>query len=285
MKLIFPIIIVVGLLFSASQLPPTTSQKLSLHVLDIGQGDSIYIRLPTQEDVLIDAGPDDRVLSQLGKYMPIGDRTIELLIISHNHADHIGGLDRILKEYTVNRIWISGAIHTTAQYIENLKLLKEKRIPTTVVKAGSVNTVGDVEFLVLHPPTDMTGQNPEDQHDATVVIKLTYDHVCALLTGDLNAGHEATIIKTATALNTSLNCSLLKVTHHGSIYGSSDAFLAAVKPKIAVISVGRENQYGHPSTFTLNRLKGIGAAIYRTDLQGTVSVTSDGTRFWTKTEK
>lgn len=262
-----------------------SSPRLTLRVQDIGQGDSIYLRTPGGEDILVDTGPDDRVLPELGRSMSLGDRTIELLIITHDHADHIGGLDSVLARYEVKRIWITGAIHTTDQYLKMLRLIKEKGVPTTTIKAGALTKAGGVELLVLHPVAEMTGQLPADQHDATIVTKVSYKQFCTLLTGDLDETHEAIVLEVAKSLNQSLVCPVLKVTHHGSAHGSSNAFLEATKPKVAIISSGIENRYGHPATSALKRLQEIGATIYRTDLNGTVTVTTDGSQYWTKTER
>ncbi len=261
---------------------------LALHVLDVGQGDSLYLRLPSQDDIVVDAGPDDRVLAALGPLMPLGDREIELLIISHNHSDHLGGAVNLLDRYKVKQVWLSGAIHTTDTYRQFLEKIKEQQIPTQVVKAGDTVNFGETQLLVLFPPTSMTGQLPDDQHDATVVVKIAYQQFCALLTGDLNtnqANHEATIIEIAHRLNQSLGCQALKVTHHGSGSGSTAAWLDEVKPQVALISAGAGNAYGHPAAPTLQRLKDRGIEIFRTDLQGTLSLTSNGTDFWTKTSK
>lgn len=259
--------------------------QLTLRVLDIGQGDSLYLRLPTGEDILIDAGPNDKVLSQLGRYMPINDRVIELAIISHNHADHIGGFKAVLERYTINRLWITGAIHTTDQYLSLLSLIGEKAMPTTTVKAGDMNRIQQVELIILHPPVEMVGHQPEDQHDATIALKLQYQTFCALLTGDLNTRHEADLLAVTQSLKQSLSCPVLKVTHHGSAHGTGKELLAAVKPKVAIISAGAENRYGHPAPSLLRRLREAKATIYRTDQQGTITVTSDGRSFWTKTER
>lgn len=264
-----------------------TTPYLTLHFLDVGQGDAILMRLPDNQDILIDSGPDDRVNQRLGRYMPLGDRTIELLIISHNHADHIGGIKSILEQYEVKQIWISGAIHTTDRYLELLSLINEKQIPTITVETGQQHKIGPVELLTLYPPTGMVGRQLEDQHDATIVLKVSYQQFCTILTGDINTNkqqHEPQILELATRLEQSLDCQVLKVTHHGSASGSSLPFLTTVTPEVAVISVGAENRYGHPAPSALQRLESVGASIYRTDLHGSVTIKSDGQKYWTNSE-
>jgi competence protein ComEC len=262
-----------------------SSHELVFKALDIGQGDALYLRLPSQDDILIDAGPDDRILSQLGQAMPLGDREIELLIISHNHLDHIGGLPAVLSRYKIDRVWLSGAINDTEIYKKVIETLQTNQVPITYVKAGDTTMTGEVSTVVLHPPDGMVGTNPEEQHDATVAVKFTYKDVCLIMTGDLNEAHEATILEMAQRLQISLSCPILKVSHHGSKTSSTMPFLQAVQPKVAVISVGEKNRYHHPTDEALQRLKDIGANIYRTDLNGTVTITTDGSNYWTKTAR
>lgn len=220
--------------------------------------------------------------------MPIGDRKIELLIMSHNHADHIGGLVPLLEQYKVDRIWLSGAVHTTDQFIKALEMIRDKQVVAITVKAGDTMNVGEANFIALFPPDDMTSQLPEDQHEATIVIKLAYREFCGLFTGDLNTNklpQEEQIVALTKQLNVSINCPFLKVTHHGSASGTTTPFLEAVRPKTAVISVGQRNQYHHPAPSTLHRLRQVGAAIYRTDEQGTITIQTDGASHWTRTER
>jgi competence protein ComEC len=276
-------LLALGAFFGFGALPKL--DQLSLSVLDIGQGDAIYMRLPTGDDVVMDAGPNDRVLSALGEAMPIGDRTIELLIVSHNHADHIGGLDAILDSYTVKKILISGAIHTTDQYIRILGKIQTKQVETAIVQAGDSLDFGESKFTILHPVGIVTGDLPDDQHNATIVTKLSFRNFCAILTGDIDAAHEQAILEVVQTQHISIRCDVLKVTHHGSRTGSSDLFLQAVQPKIALIPVGTDNRYGHPTQEALDRLLQIKATTFRTDIQGTITVTTNGDQFWTKTSR
>lgn len=263
----------------------TAPDELIFKTLDVGQGDALYLRLPSQADILIDTGPDDRVLSQLGTAMPLGDRKIELLIISHNHLDHIGGLPAILNRYQVDRIWLSGAIGDNEIYQEVTKLLNEKQVPITYVKAGDLTEVGAISTIVLHPPISAVDSQPKDQHDATIALKITYNQVCLIMTGDLAFKHEESIVATAQSLQLSLDCPILKVSHHGSGNSTSVDWLNLTKPKVAVISVGTNNRYHHPAEETLNRLKNFGANIYRTDLNGTITIRTNGLDFWTNSEQ
>lgn len=283
MNYLLSLLILSGLLSLFGGMP--AKQQLTLKVLDVGQGDSIYIRLPSHEDIIIDGGPSDRLLAQIGLSMPITDRKIELIIVSHNHADHIGGIDAILNRYDIDEIWLSGAIHTTDQYLRLLQTIKDRGISTKVVWLGTEKQFNESKLTVVHPLSDMTGQQPDDQHHATIVFLLRFRNFCALLTGDIDTEHEATIIDMAKKQNINLACNVLKVTHHGSAYGTSQAWLDTVKPEIALIPVGNDNRYGHPAPAILQRLAGFGIPIYRTDMQGAITVTSNGQNFWTRTDK
>lgn len=289
MRSIVILAIIAALLYLIIQAANTrTSDQLTITMLDVGQGDAIYLRLPTNEDILVDTGPDDRVLAQLGQTMPIGDRTIELLIISHNHADHLGGLLSILEKYEIKQLWISGALHEGEQFQKTQAAITAKQIPTTQVKVGDRLTIAETELTVLFPPPDSLNLLPADQHDATVVVKATYRQFCLLLTGDLNTGqghHEDQILSYAASLNIPLDCPALKITHHGSSSGSTLPFLQVVTPEIALISVGQRNRYHHPAPTVLERLKEINATIYRTDQQGAITIKTNGQHYWTKTER
>lgn len=247
---------------------PQASQTpaLNVSVLDIGQGDAILLTTPHRHFIVIDGGPDGTVLTRMGEIMRFNEHTIDLAIVSHNHADHITGLNRVLARYDVKKIWFSGALHTTNEYTTMLKTIKDKRIPNEVVVAGKQVELDGVTLEVEHPLTDATGTRPDDQHDATVVVKACFS-TCVLLTGDLNEGHEQAMLDA----HEDLHAEVLKVPHHGSKTGLSPAFLAAVNPKLAIISVGATNTFGHPAPSILTRLKESNIPTFRTDQNGTVT--------------
>lgn len=262
-----------------------SSNALDVYFLNVGQGDAIYGRTPTGEDFLIDGGPNNKVLSELGKVMSFWDREIDLVIATHNHSDHIGGLDDVLEKYEVKEIWISGSIHTTQTYfkfLEAAKKEKENGAALEVVKAGDQISLGDATFRVLFPLKSQEGSQPSDQHDATLVTKLSYGDIDYLLTGDINEGHEQEILNSSFDI---LNSEILKVPHHGSATGLRDQFLDAVNPEIAVIQVGAKNRFGHPSDPILGKLEDRAITTYRTDQNGRIKISSDGKNIFVKTKK
>jgi beta-lactamase superfamily II metal-dependent hydrolase len=251
-------------------------QKMHIWVLDIGQGDSIYGRLPTGQDFLVDGGPDDKVLSELSDVMPFNDREINLVIATHNDADHITGLTPVMSHYKVDEIWINGATHTTQTYFRLLASIKQQKKEGATVKAvtkGDTYKLGDATMTALAPLQSWVGKQPDLQNDAMVVSKFQYKNFSMLLTGDMEFSLEDQLIAVEPE---ALKSTILKVGHHGSVGSTSQELLDAVDPRAAVISVGLHNRYGHPTQRTLDILKRNSIPTYRTDKQGRIEITSDG---------
>lgn len=255
-------------------------------MLDVGQGDSIYLSLPNNIDIVIDAGPDDRVLAQLGQYMRFNDRNIELLIISHLHSDHIGGIHSIAKRYHIKEIWYAPVAFESEIIQQTMQVITDQKIPTRFVEAGQVINGEGYTLTALHPPPDIEPPTESGSaHDATTVFKFAVGDFCLMLTGDLDIAHEDQVLAAAEALKIQLSCPILKATHHGSRYGSGETFLAAVQPELVLISVGERNRYRHPAPEALERFLAIGATVLRTDHNGTITIETDGKDYWTKSEK
>lgn len=286
-KITRPIIFIFALvgviLWSAVAVSP--GKTLDVNFLNVGQGDAIYASLPTGEDFLIDGGPDNAVLSQLGEVMPFYDRQINLVIATHNHADHIKGLIEVLNRFEVKEIWISGAVNTTQTYLQFLEAVnKEKQQGASVktVRSGDQIELGSATIKVLFPVENVDGDSFNDQHDATVVTRLTYGLVDFLFTGDLKENHEQEILNSQFSI---LNSEVLKIPHHGSASGLLDAFLDAVKPKYAVIQVGANNKFGHPTPSVLKKLEDRVIPYYRTDKNGRVEIATDGEHIFVKSQR
>lgn len=247
-----------------------------VYFLNVGQGDSSYIEMPGGKDALIDGGPNDRVLTELGQIMPFYDKDLDLVIVTHNHADHLAGLIGVLQRYKVREIWISGATDKTKQYKEFTKLIEEKNIPVKRVREGMEKNFDQVKVRVVYPDEDWNGIQPKDQHEATVVTRWTYGKTAVLETGDLSAEQ----VDKLSYSDEILLANILKVPHHGSATGLNEGFLSKIRPSVAVITAGKNNVYGLPKKTILNLLKKDGVKVYRTDLGGRMSFESDGLNFW-----
>ena len=251
---------------------------LSVHFFDIGQGDAIFVEAPNGNQILVDGGPDNTVLAKLGEVMPFWDRSIDLLVLSHPHADHLDGLVEVVKRYDIGTVLESGVNHAIPEYAEWHKLLREKNVLVVVAQSGQRIAISDGAYLdILSPFENFVGVSPKNVHDATVVSRLVYASTSVLLMGDAEEKLEYQLLHSA--FFSVLNSDVLKVGHHGSKTSTSEEFLRAVLPEIAVIQVGRKNRYGHPYQGVIDRLMAFGVRIFRNDLDGDILLQSDGVRF------
>jgi beta-lactamase superfamily II metal-dependent hydrolase len=245
--------------------PTPTLQALTVHFIDVGQGDAILVD-KGDTDVLVDGGPTSTAVLAYLQAQGVSD--IDLLVVTHPHADHIGGLADVLGQHQVSEIWVNGDTTTSQTYQDFAAAVVAEGATVREVTRGYATQMDGLDLAVLHPTTERTGDLNED----SVVVRLTCGQVSVLLTGDATSSSEASMLADG---DVALDADVLKVGHHGSSYSSSAAFLAAVSPTDAVISVGAGNTYGHPAQETLDRLVAAGATVYRTDLNGTVVLTSD----------
>ncbi len=258
-------------------------QNLLVTFFDVGQGDAIFIENAGNQ-ILIDGGPSDRILSKLGRAMPFWDGSIDFLILTHPHADHVTGLMEVLKRYDVGMVLESGAEYGTPEYKEWHELIQKRKVPVAIARTGQKIAVGSgVTLDILSPLENYVGASLKNPHDANIVGRVTHGQNSILLMGDAERSIEQRLL--FESLNSKfiiLDSDVLKVGHHGSKTSSSAEFLAVVRPKIAVIQVGRKNRYGHPAQEVLDRLAAVGAKILRNDLEGDIRVESDGKDFWRK---
>ncbi len=244
---------------------------LAVAFLDVGQGDAIFIQTENGNQVLVDGGQNKKVLSELGKVMPFYDRSIDMVIETHPDEDHIGGLTEVLKRYEVGLVMESGVDSKSAVYEEIKNVTAEKEIKNILARRGmKINLDEGVYLLILFPDRDVSKL---DSNYGSVVAKLVYGKNSFLLTGDSPKAVESYLVF-LDAKN--LKSDVLKVGHHGSDTSTSEIFSGYVSPEYAVISVGKENKYGHPRKEILERLKQFGAAVFRTDESGAVKMKSDG---------
>lgn len=259
--------------------------NLEVVFLNVGQGDSILIKTPAGQNILVDGGPDSTVLAKLGHYLPFYNHQIDLMVLTHPHADHVSGLVEVLKRYKVKQILGTGVGHTSPEYLQWLKLIKEKKIkfiqaagPRQIVFEDSNQQTPKVIFDLLYPQINISNNQFADLNDSSIVSKLTFGQNSFLLMGDMSIAGEQELL----ASNIDLKSDVLKVGHHGSKYSSLPEFLAKVKPKFGIIQSGVGNKFGHPHWRTLRNLQKTSIQILRNDQLGDIDFKSDSkTISWT----
>lgn len=266
--------------------------KLVLHFFDVGQGDSYLLVSPTGKTVLIDAGVPDEGPHVAARLKALVHHPLDLVILTHPHLDHLGGMADAIRAVGARRYMDDGFPHPSRSYTKLLKLVAAKvpvRVTPTVDPAHPhdlihINLGGGADLAILWPrrPVEPFLQGTRSDPNAnSIVAKLTYGHTAFLLMGDAEPDTEQYLLQK----NINFRSTVLKVGHHGSRHSSTMPFLEKVRPKIALISCGLHNDYGHPGKATLDRLTKIGARIYRTDLDGEVTVVSDGETVTARAEK
>lgn len=255
-----------------------------LHVIfcDVGQGDGILIVTPDHKHILNDGGPDQKILDCLSRHLPFGDRTIDLMLLTHPHADHFFGMFDVLQRYHVKSFATEELDNKTASFQEFLKLLKAKSVKQHRVLTGDKWQVGNVRLEVVGPTetylhqTSPGGTIGESKEFASVITQVSYGSFSVLLTGDSQVSGLESARKTITD-----NLTVLQSPHHGSKTGLDDQILTSLAPKVAAISVG-VNKYGHPSPETLALYNSHTIPFYRTDQGGDIEFVSDGKKWWKK---
>ena len=247
-------------------------RKMTFAMLDIGQGDALFVESPSGTQMLVDGGPIHSILAPLSKVMPLYDKKIDVLMITNPDADHIGGFIDILKNYEVSYIIEPGTFNKSKTYATIEQLVKEKNVKKIIATKGMVLDLGSgVKDTILFPDRDVSVWSI---NDGSIVSKLTYGNNSVMLTGDATKMTEAIVLSENSAQF--LKSDILKIGHHGSHTSSSQTFVQAVSPTYAIISDGKGNTYGHPHQETLDTLNSFGIKIMRTDLLGTIIFKSDG---------
>jgi competence protein ComEC len=269
-------------------LPPPSGGELRVHVLDVEQGDSILIISPSNKVALVDAGNPGmgkRVLEAMSRY---GVSSIDLLIATHAHADHIGGADEVIRGTTVRRVIDSKVPNATRNYEDFLLAIEEKGVEYVAAKPGDkYEDLGDgvvISVLAPIPPfftRDQIRSGGNEPNANSVVTRLDYGNFSMLLTGDAERQTEERMMMNGANLKTKI----LKIGHHGSPHATSAEFLREGGFEAAVISCGAKNLYGHPSKEVLDRLRQAGLRVYRTDFQGEITITTKGDRYEVKTAR
>lgn len=238
--------------------------NLEVYFLDVGQADSILIKLE-DEYMLIDAGNNEDGVKLVNYFNELGIKEFKYVFGTHPHEDHIGGMDDIINNFKIDNYYMPDKITTTKTFEDVLDALINNNLQYTILEKGDEFNLSSANFKVIY-----AGDETNDINDSSIVLKLTYGNNSFLLTGDATSNVEKTL------LNDNIKSDVLKVAHHGSNYSSTDEFLDVVSPKYAVISVGKNNSYNHPSNSTLKKLNDRSIKLYRTDLDGTIKFTSDG---------
>lgn len=269
--------------FEIAKSPSADVVDNSVHIffLNVGQGDAELIQEGNYQ-ILIDGGPDDSVLAQIGEVMPVTDRKIETVILSHPHADHITGLNSILDRYEVGQIYYSGVFYDSNVYKEFLDKARAKNIPLKIPEVlQKENPFANSELTFLWPGQRYKDRSIDNLNNSSEVVSFCYFAHCALFTGDIETDEQATMIanyssnevrssQPAVSNNSAFQSDILKLPHHGSTNGTNQVLLDLSKPKYAVIEVGANNQYGHPHAATLDLLDKNKILYFRTDRDGMI---------------
>lgn len=244
---------------------------MTVAFLDVEQGDGIFIETPSGKQILIDCGPNKKVLQELNKQMPFYDRTIDILIETHPDLDHIGGFPAVFNGYEINSFFSSGVDCDSAICEALEESILEEGIEEKILIRGEILDLGDGVYLeVLFPDRDASGF---ENNMGSLVIKLVYGETSFLLTGDSPKEIEKYLISLEGG---GLGVDVLKLGHHGSKTSTGNYFVGMTSPEIAVISVGKDNRYKHPHQEVLDILSDFEIPVLRTDQQGTIIIQSDG---------
>ena len=256
-----------GVYQDAQTVLPANAGDLTVHFVDIGQGDCMVL---TQDDhaMIIDAGDNDKgtLVQSYLEYLGISE--LDYAILTHPDADHIGGADVVLYKFDCDRVLMPDHSSDTKTYEDVIRVIDDKQIPVEHPVPGDTYTFGNASFTVLSPSKEY-----KDNNNNSIVIRLTYGNTTFLMTGDAEEEAEEDMLSSGLPLS----ADVLKLGHHGSSSSTSDDFLSAVNPTWAVISCAEGNKYGHPHAETMNKLRAAGISVFRTDEQGTITATTDGT--------
>lgn len=267
--------------------PRGNDGRLRITVVDVGQADAIVVETPAGQAFLVDAGGrlergqqgDDSTAERIGVRIVVpyllrsGIHQLDALIVSHPHGDHVGGCSPVLRKIRVAEVADSGQTYGGHAYQDCLSVARGERVPIAYPHAGMEWRTDDgVSLHFLGPSLPFIANSRNDINENSVAFILRYKAFCMLFTGDAGAAAEQRFL----GEGVNLRCDVLKVGHHGSAYSSTPAFVAAVRPRYAIISVGRHNLFGHPAPQTIATLQRFGATVYRTDKNGAIIVSTDG---------
>lgn len=270
----------IGLISVGLIIALVSPQPLRISFLDVGQGDAILVQTPSGHDMLVDGGATDAVLAKMGSGMSYFDRDLDVMIATHDDADHVTGLIPVLQKFDVYTVVVSPIKSDTSVARDLHSRMDSETSDEHVAQRGDVIDFGDgVVAHVLYPGANVPAKT--DTNDASVSIVVTYGDHSFLLTGDLPSKHEQQIFGD----NLPHGVTVYKAGHHGSKTSSGEALLSYTNPEYAVISAGKDNRYGHPNAETLERLKKYAKETLSTIESGTITFATDGHILSIKTQR
>ncbi len=247
--------------------------NLEVYFFDVAQAESILVKTPAGQNILIDGGYDNKVIKRLSETLPEWDNKIDLMILTHPHDDHVTGLVEVLRRYEVDKVLTTGVLHSTPNYLEWLKEIKEQEIPILIMdKPRTLDLGDDCRLELFWPDTNIMGIELDNLNNSSIAMKLIYGKSSFFLGGDIEKETEKKLLQKGIDLNSDV----MKASHHGSDTSSTDEFISAVDPEYAVITVGKNNPFNLPSQRVIKRLERKNIRILRTDLNGTIKFISDG---------
>lgn len=266
------LVIVLGMLLEKLE------NNLHLYFFSVGEGDAIVIRTPDKKTVLIDGGPDQTVLEKIGFVVPVWDRTIDVLIVTHPDSDHLTGALEVLQTHPVNLVIETNIPKASSIYTAWEQYLTKHQTPR--VYAGYLDSIHLIDTLNIALFTS-TAPKQDNSNTASIITRVSYKNFDTLLLADLEKLGEQELLKTSLASPSEV----FKVAHHGSKTSTSESLVTQLAPLFAVISCGEQNPYGHPHQETLETLTNHNIQTLRTDIQGDIEIISNGENFWIRTEK
>jgi len=278
------IIILIVMVFLWTGYQKSTHGLLKISVFDIGQGDAILIQTPNNQQILIDGGPNQTIINNLGGELPFWDRNIDMLVSTHPHADHISGLIEVLDRYNVDQIMTLDTDYDSAEYQVWKDYLEQFSGEIVYANAGQQIKVDDFKLNVIFPDQEYLQIKQDNINNLSIILKIEYGEFSMLFTGDAECKEQMQF------LDQDIDIDVLKVPHQGAKDGGCKEFLQATTPEKAIISVGRNNQFGHPHKEHLDLLSDLipdkeGQEIFRTDKNGDIHIYSDRNTYWIETEK
>lgn len=270
-KLIIPLFIIILSLF-LYQTNDTNNYKnqMSVHYINVGQGDCILIQV-NNKNLLIDSGPSSSRKNLLDYLENLSIKKLDYIIATHPHEDHIGNMDTIIRRYNIGSFYSPKVTHSSTTFENMISSLVDKNLKINILNNGVTGIdLGEKTSVSVYSPLE--NLYSDNLNDYSPIIKITFLNNSFLFTGDAEISTENTVL----SQNLNLKCDILKVGHHGSSTSTSHDFIAAVNPSVAIISVGENNSYGHPTPETLSRLKSLNIKTIRTDINGSIIAISDG---------